>query len=225
MLEKDKRIRIIIGHYGSGKSEFSVNYAMKLAEMGRKVAIADLDIVNMYFRSREKAVEMENLGVKVIGSKINAPAIEVPSISPEVLTPLQDESYDTILDVGGDQVGARALGRYVDYFVEGNYDMFFVLNANRPETQTLDKVLEYMVKIEDVSRAKITGIINNTHLLKGTTAEDVLRGQELALEVSARTNIDIKYISVLESVVPTLPNDLEGEIFPIKMFMREEWML
>lgn len=225
MLEKDKRIRIIIGHYGSGKSEFSVNYAMKLAKMGRKVAIADLDIVNMYFRSREKAVEMENLGVKVIGSKINAPAIEVPSISPEVLTPLQDESYDTILDVGGDQVGARALGRYVDYFVEGNYDMFFVLNANRPETQTLEKTLEYMVKIEDVSRAKITGIVNNTHLLKGTTAEDVLRGQKLALEVSARTNIDIKYISVLEDVVPTLPNDLEGEIFPIKMFMREEWML
>lgn len=225
MLEKDKRIRIIIGHYGSGKSEFSVNYAMKLAQMGRKVAIADLDIVNMYFRSREKAIEMENLGVKVIGSKINAPAIEVPSISPEVLTPLQDESYDTILDVGGDQVGARALGRYVEYFVEGNYDMFFVLNANRPETQTLEKTLEYMVKIEDVSRAKITGIINNTHLLKGTTAEDVLRGQKLALEVSARTNIDIKYISVLEGVVPSLPKDLEGEIFPIQMFMREEWML
>lgn len=225
MLEKDKRIRIIIGHYGSGKSEFSVNYAMKLAQMGRKVAIADLDIVNMYFRSREKAIEMENLGVKVIGSKINAPAIEVPSISPEVLTPLQDESYDTILDVGGDQVGARALGRYVEYFVEGNYDMFFVLNANRPETQTLEKTLEYMVKIEDVSRAKITGIINNTHLLKGTTAEDVLRGQKLALEVSARTNIDIKYISVLEDVVPSLPKDLEGEIFPIQMFMREEWML
>lgn len=225
MLEKDKRIRIIIGHYGSGKSEFSVNYAMKLAEMGRKVAIADLDIVNMYFRSREKAAEMESLGVKVIGSKINAPAIEVPSISAEVLTPLQDQSYDTILDVGGDQVGARALGRYVDYFVEGNYDMFFVLNANRPETQTLDKVLEYMVKIEDVSRAKITGIINNTHLLKGTTAEDVLRGQKLALEVSARTNIDIKYISVLEEVVPSLPDGLEGEIFPIQMFMREEWML
>jgi cellulose biosynthesis protein BcsQ len=225
MLEKDKRIRIIIGHYGSGKSEFSVNYAMKLAAMGRKVAIADLDIVNMYFRSREKAIEMEKLGIKVIGSKINAPAIEVPSISPEVLTPLQDESYDTILDVGGDQVGARALGRYVEYFKEGNYDMFFVLNANRPETQTLEKTLEYMVKIEDVSRAKITGIINNTHLLKGTTAEDVLRGQKLALEVSARTNIDIKYISVLESVVPSLPKDLEGEIFPINMFMREEWML
>jgi hypothetical protein len=221
----DKRIRVIIGHYGSGKSEFSVNYAIKLANMGRKVALADLDIVNMYFRSREKAREMEALGVRVIGSQINAPAVEVPSISAEVYAPLQDESYDLVLDVGGDSVGARALGRYVDYFKEGKYDMFFVLNANRPETQTLNKVLEYMTKIQDVSRAKITGIVNNTHLLKSTTAEDVLRGQELALEVAARTNIKLRYISVLEEVVPSLPKDLEGEIFPIEMFMREEWML
>lgn len=221
----DKRIRIVIGHYGSGKSEFSINYAVKLAQLGRKVAIADLDIVNMYFRSREKAKEMEDLGVKVIGSQINAPAIEVPSISAEVYAPLQDESYNLVLDVGGDQVGARALGRYVEYFKEGNYDMFFVLNANRPETQTLEKTLEYMTKIEDVSRAKITGIVNNTHLLKSTTAEDVLRGQQLALEVAERTNIKLRYISVLEEVSPSLPKDLEGEIFPIKLFMRDAWML
>ncbi|MDR7857707.1 ATP-binding protein [Tissierella sp.] len=221
----DKRIRVIIGHYGSGKSEFSVNYAVKLANMGKKVALADLDIVNMYFRSREKAKEMEALGIRVIGSQINAPAVEVPSISAEVYAPLQDESYDLVLDVGGDPVGARALGRYVEYFKEGKYDMFFVLNANRPETQTLDKVLEYMTKIQDVSRAKITGIVNNTHLLKSTTAEDVLRGQELALEVAARTNIKLRYISVLKEVVPSLPKDLEGEIFPLEMFMRDEWML
>jgi len=221
----DKRIRVIIGHYGSGKSEFSVNYAVKLAEMGRKVALADLDIVNMYFRSREKAKEMESLGIKVIGSQINAPAIEVPSISAEVYTPLQDERYDIILDVGGDQVGARALGRYVDYFKEGKYDMFFVLNANRPETQTLEKTLEYMIKIQDVSRAKITGIVNNTHLLKSTTVEDVLKGQKLALEVQEKTGIKLRYISVLENVVPTLPKDLEGEVFPIKLFMRDDWML
>ena len=224
MLE-DNRIRIIIGHYGSGKSEFSVNYAVKLAKMDKKVALADIDIVNMYFRSREKALEMEELGIKVIGSQINAPAVEVPSISAEVYTPLQDESYNLIMDVGGDQVGARALGRYVDYFVEGNYDMFFVLNANRPETQTVDKVIEYMTKIEDVSRAKITGIINNTHLLKSTTAEDVMRGNKLALEVQEKTNIKLKYNSVLEEVVPSLPKDIEGEIFPIRLFMRDEWML
>lgn len=222
---KDKRIRIIIGHYGSGKSEFSINYAVKLAEMGRKVALADIDIVNMYFKSREKTREMEKLGIKVIASHINTPAVEVPSISAEVYGPLQDKSYDFVIDVGGDQVGARALGRYVDYFKEGEYDMFFVLNANRPETQTAQKAYEYMVKIQDVSRARITGIVNNTHLLKATGVEDVLRGQKLALEVQEKTGIPIRYISVMEELVPQLPKDLEGEILPIKLFLRDDWML
>lgn len=221
----DNRIRIIVGQYGSGKSEFSANYAIKLAKMGRKVALADLDIVNMYFRTREKAKELEALGIKVIGSQINTPAVEVPSVSAEVYAPLQDESYDLILDVGGDVVGARALGRYVKYFKEGNYDMFFVLNANRPETQTVEKTLEYMIKIQDVSRAKITGIVNNTHLLKSTSAEDVLRGQELALKLQEETGIELKYISVLKNVIPDLPKDLQGEIFPIDLVMRDEWML
>lgn len=221
----DKRIRIVIGHYGSGKSEFSVNYAMKLAELGRKAAIADIDVVNMYFRSREKRKQLEEMGIKVIGSGIDTPAIEVPSISAEVYTPLQDESYDVVLDVGGDPVGARALGRYVDYFEEGNYDCFFVLNANRAETQTVEKVIEYIVKIQDVARIKVTGLINNTHLLKETSVDDILRGQKLALEVEKETGIELKYVSVLESVAPDLPKDLKGEIFPIKLTMRDEWML
>lgn len=221
----DKRIRIIIGHYGSGKSEFSVNYAMKLAKMGKKVAMADLDIVNMYFRSREKREELEAMGIRVIGSGIEAPAAGVPSVSAEVYTPLQDESYEAILDVGGDPVGSRALGRYVNYFKDGNYDCFFVINANRPETQTLEKVLEYIGKIQDVARIKVTGLVNNTHLLKETSAEDILRGQKLALEVEAETGIELKYISVLENVVPDLPKGLKGEIFPIKLTMRDEWML
>lgn len=225
MLLKDKRIRIIIGHYGSGKSEFSINYAMKLAEMGRKVALADLDIVNMYFRSREKASVMEASGIRVIGSQIDAPAVGVPSVSAEVVTPLQDTSYDAVIDVGGDKVGAMALGRYVDYFIEGNYDMFFVLNANRSETQTVEKVIEYMTKIEDVSRAKITGIINNTHLLKSTTVEDIIKGNKLALQVSEATNIELKYNVVLEELVEKLPIDLKGEVFPMKIYMRDEWML
>ena len=221
----DKRIRIIIGHYGSGKSEFSVNYAMKLAKQGKKVALADIDIVNMYFRSREKREQLEDMGIRVIGSGIDTPSIEVPSISAEVYTPLQDESYDMVLDVGGDPVGARALGRYVDYFKDGNYDCFFVINANRPETQTVEKVIEYIGKIQDVSRVKVTGLVNNTHLLKETSAEDILRGQKLALEVEKETGIELKYISVLENVIPDLPKDLKGEIFPIDLTMREEWML
>jgi MinD-like ATPase involved in chromosome partitioning or flagellar assembly len=223
-MNKDKRIRIIIGHYGSGKTEFSLNYALKLNELGKKVAIADLDVVNLYFRSREKATLLEEKGIKIIGASIKGNALDLPAISGEVLTPIQDKSYDTILDVGGDPAGARALGRYHEYFVEGQYDMFFVLNVNRPETGTVEKALEFIRKIEDTSRAKVTGIINNTHLLKSTTIEDVIKGYQLSLELSELTGIPLKYNVALEELATLLPNDLVGEIFPIRLYMREEWM-
>lgn len=221
----DKRIRVIIGHYGSGKTEFSINYAIKLNKLGRKVALADLDVVNLYFRSREKAQYLEEAGIKVISSSIKASALDIPSISGEILTPLQDGSYDAILDVGGDPAGARVLGRYKEYLYKGDCDIFFVLNANRPETKDIQKAMEYMINIEDVARAKITGIVNNTHLLKSTTIVDVLRGYEMAKELSIKTGIPIKYTTALESIADQLPHDLEGEVFPIRLYMREEWML
>lgn len=223
-MNNDKRIRIIIGHYGSGKTEFSLNYALRLNEEGKKVAIADLDVVNLYFRSREKASLLEKKGIKVIGASIKGNALDLPAISGEVLTPLQDTTYETILDVGGDPAGARALGRYHEYFIDGQYDMFFVLNANRPETRTAEKALEFIRQIEDTSRAKITGIVNNTHLLKSTTIEDVLKGYELSLELSELTGIPLKYNVVIEELVTLLPNNMVGEVFPIKLYMREEWM-
>ncbi len=221
---KDKRIRIIIGHYGSGKTEFSINYAIKLSELGKKVAIADLDVVNLYFRSREKASLLEEKGIKVIGASIKGNALDLPAISGGVLGPLQDRTYETILDVGGDPAGARALGRYHEYFIEGTYDMFFVLNANRPETATVQAALEFIRKIEDTSRAKITGIVNNTNLLMSTSVEDVIRGYNLSLELSELTGIPLKYNVVLSEIASLLPNDLIGEIFPIELYMRQEWM-
>ncbi|EOD01893.1 hypothetical protein [Caldisalinibacter kiritimatiensis] len=221
----DNRIRIITGHYGSGKTEFSVNYAVNLAKEKEKVALADLDVVNPYFRSREKAKDLEKLGIKVISSSIKGIAADVPAVSAEIFAPLQDKSYETILDVGGDPVGARALGRYHNYFKDGEYDMFFVINANRRETQTVDKTIEYLRKIEQASRAKVTALVNNTHLLKSTTKEEVLKGQELVEKVSEKTGIPIKYVVALENVAKELPKHIKGEIFPIKLYMREEWML
>ncbi|RKD30003.1 ATP-binding protein [Thermohalobacter berrensis] len=221
----DNRIRIITGHYGSGKTEFSVNYAVKLAEQGKKVAIADLDVVNPYFRTREKIDFLTEKGIKVLGSSIKGLAADVPAVSPEILAPIQDKSYQLILDVGGDPIGAKALGRYHNYFIEDEYDMFFVLNANRPETQTPEKAIQYLKEIETASRARVTGLINNTHLLKSTTVDEVLKGQKLVKEVSERLNIPIKYVAAIESVARELPKDIEGEILPIKMYMREEWMM
>ncbi len=221
---KDKRIRIIIGHYGSGKTEFSVNYAISLAEQGRKVALVDLDVVNPYFRSREKAELLRNHGILVEFGYVDGSGSDLPSISGSILAPLQNEDYDLIMDIGGDSAGARTLGRYQEYLISGKYDMFCVVNANRLETQTVEGVIDHIKAIEKTSRAKVTGLINNTHLLRYTTVEDVLKGQDLCKKVSDQLDIPIKYVCAIESIVKELPKDIEGKLMPIKMIMREDWM-
>ena len=224
-MEKDLRIRVIIGHYGSGKTEFAVNYAIKLAQMGKKVALADLDIVNPYFRSREKQEMLEAMGIQVIGSALEkSKGSDLPAVAAAVLGPMQDPSCEVVLDVGGDSVGARALARYHSYFQKGSYEMFCVLNANRPETQSVEGATQHLQAIERMARASVTGLINNTHLLRETSIEDVLRGQQLVKQVSEALHIPIRYVSTLEEVARQLPADMEGEVFPIKMYMREDWM-
>lgn len=224
-MNQDNRIRIIIGHYGSGKTEFSVNYAMRLAEAGHKTALADMDIVNPYFRSREKAEMMESAGIRVIsGSRGHNSSVEIPMMSSEALGPIQDQDCQVILDVGGDSVGARVIARYKAYFTEGNYDMFCVVNAYREQTNTVEGVIEHIRAIEETVGAMVTGLINNTHLLRETTVEDVLYGQELVKQVSQKLNIPIRYVAAMESVAEALPEGLEGKVMPVRMYMREEWM-
>lgn len=221
---KDKRIRIICGHYGSGKSEFSVNYAIKLNENHSKVALVDLDVVNPYFRSREQTEEMESLGIKVISSSLKGNNADLPSISGEVNVPIIDSSYELVIDLGGDDVGARILGRYREDILNNEYDMLIVLNANRPETQTKEQSIKYVKNIENTSGLKVSGIINNTHLLKSTTIEDVLRGQKLAEQVAEELNIDVRYTAAIETLENEIPENLKSKYFPIGLYLREEWM-
>ena len=225
MIKDDKRIRLFIGHYGSGKSEVSINYVTKLREQVEgEVALADLDVVNVYFRSREKKDIMKDLGITPIDSSINTTTLDLPAVSAEIMRPLNDKSVNYVIDVGGDNVGGKVVGRFANQFNSNDYDMFYVVNANREKTQTAKEVLQYIDAIEATSKLKVTGLINNTHMLKETTVEDVLKGQYVAREVSKIRNIPIKYISCLESIVDKLPKDLEGDILPIKLYLREEWM-
>lgn len=221
---KNNRIRIIIGHYGSGKTEFSVNYAIKLKEVFDKVTLADLDVVNPYFRSRQQEKMLTEKGITVIGSSIKGSGSDLPAVSGGVLGPLQSEDTQVVLDVGGDSAGARTLGRYEEYFIEGSYDMFCVVNANREQTSTVDGILRHVYAIEKTAKAKVTGIINSTHLLQFTTVEEVLKGQELCKKAAEKLKVPIKYVVAIEEVAKKLPSDIDGEIFPIKMYMREKWM-
>jgi len=225
MVSNDKRVRIIIGHYGSGKSEFAMNYVIKLrTEVDGKVALSDLDIVNVYFRTREKKNLLKSLNILPIDSSIDAPTLDLPAISAEIATPINDKLYNYVMDVGGDNVGARVIGRFNHLLNEGDYDMFCIVNGNREQTQTANQVINHIKAIEKASGLKVTGLVNNTHLIKSTTVDDILRGQELVIEVSRLCNIPIRYVACLESIVDKLPKNLEGEIFPIKLYMREEWM-
>ncbi len=224
----DNRIRIIIGHYGSGKTEFAMNYAMQLSKMTEDpIALADLDIVNPYFRSRQKAKTLEARGIEVIssarGNKYDN--ADIPMVSAGVLKIFQNDELNGIIDVGGDAAGARPMVRYKAYLTKGNYDMFAVINRYRQETSTVEGAIKHIKSIEAVTNAKVTGLINNTHLLRETSVKDVMYGQEVVREVSKQLNIPIKYVCALESIVGELKNEtFDGEIFPIQLYLREDWM-
>ena len=229
MIFDDKRIRIIVGHYGSGKSEFSVNYAMQLAKQNKdpnkKVAIADLDVVNPYFRSREKEDFLAQIGVESFSSPLKNSTLDLPAVSAEIRKPVIDETYEYVMDVGGDDVGARVLGSIKDIMKKSDYDMFLVINANREYTTNADEVIRYMHSIMGASGLNITGLINNTHLLWDTSTEDILKGEKLAKEVSEKTGIPLKYTvypSYLD--ISTIKDEISSEIFTVDMLMREKWM-
>jgi hypothetical protein len=225
MIVDDKRIRIITGHYGSGKSEFAVNYVTRLRELVEgKVAIADMDVVNVYFRSRERKSLFDSMGIQLIGSSIEAETLDIPALSAGLMTPMRDKTYNYVIDLGGDNVGARVMGGYKRLIQENDYDLMFIINANREKTQTVQEVLNYIDIIEANAKLKVTKLVNNTHMLRETTLDDVLKGYKVAKEVSDITGIPLKYNTCPEALVDQVPKDLEGEIFPIKMYMRPEYL-
>ena len=218
----DKRIQIITGHYGSGKSEFAVNLALKYAKDNLKVALADLDIVNPYFRSAEKKELLEENGVRVIATGFSG-AMDLPAVTPEVLSIFDDKSYKGIIDLGGDPEGANILGRYENQLEREDFDLLCVVNANRPETDTADRAISYMNSIENACRQKITGLVNNTHLCRETEIEDILKGSKLVEEISRLSNLPIVYHVVEKKFVDEVKEKLKGEILPIGIYLCKPW--
>ncbi len=223
-------VYVVCGHYGSGKTEFSVSLALREADKGRRVALADLDIVNPYFRSRERAELMEAHGIRVISSMLgHETTIEIPAISPEVRAPLADRSTEVILDMGGDAVGAKILAQFRAQIRTRPHELLIVVNAYRPETATLDGVLRYLDSIQSVAGLRASGLVSNTHLLRDTTADDVRTGLELCREVSRACGVPIKYVAAIPAALddPPLAELIEAtgaRKLPIGMHLRDDWM-
>lgn len=212
----NKRVNIFCGHYGSGKSEISVNAAFLLKEKTDDVLMADMDIVNPFFRSVDAKAALESKGIKVVAPIYANTNVDVPVVGPEISVALRHKTRSVVLDVGGDEDGARVLGRYFHEIAQVDYDMFFVFNRSRPMTVNLDETLTYIREIEDSSRLKISGIINNTHYLEETTLDDVLYGLNLSREITKETGIPLRATSVMEGLECTLEGKIDHPVLVLK---------
>jgi RecA/RadA recombinase len=195
----EQRVVLIVGNYGSGKTEVAVNLAIQLRQRG-SVAIADLDIVNPYFRCREARGEMESHGIRVINPEGDFQAADLPIILPEIRGVVQNGEDTLVLDVGGDDVGARVLGSLTDVLANQPYEMLQVVNARRPFTETVAGCLKIGREIEAAARLSVTGLIANTHLLEDTDTATVMEGLQLTREVGQAANLPVAFVTVNEDL-------------------------
>lgn len=193
----DKRVTLFMGHYGSGKTFVAVNYAVALKKLGRKVCIYDMDIVNPYFRTVDAEKTLEKAGVELVVSPYAETNVDIPAMNAGAYQMVDDKTKYAVLDVGGDDRGALALGRFYEKInAENNFDCLLVVNPFRPETRTLDGAAEIKDEIETASRIKFTGIVNNANLGAETTAETVFYGKDFCEKLSAKLGLPLKFTAV-----------------------------
>ena len=193
------------GHFGSGKTEFAINLAM---QQKGKTVILDMDIVNPYYRTADASLELEKHGVEVILPLFANTNVDIPTLPGEILSVFANKDKTAVFDIGGDEDGAIALGRFHRFFKEEPYEMYFVINERRPLTDNKEAVIEMMHAVEGTSRLKITHLVNCTHLGRDTTPEIVLKGQSLAEAVSLETGIPIAYTAVKKGINIAVNNPL-----------------
>ena len=217
-----KRLTLFAGHYGSGKTNIAVNYALRLAREGKKVCIADLDIVNPYFRTKDSEKELGEAGIRLISPQYANSNVDLPALPAESYSLVQDKGTYGIMDIGGDDRGAYALGRFAEMIhAEGDYRMAFVLNCYRPLTSTVEDAVEIMREIEAAAGLSFTCIVNNSNLGAETTAETVLASLDFAERLGDQTGLPIwmhtAEASVAEQLsgLDVLPMVLQKKIFDL----------
>ena len=196
-----KRLTLFAGHYGSGKTNIAVNYALHLAREGKSVCIADLDIVNPYFRTADSAKVLKEAGIDLVSPKFANSNVDLPALPAESYRLVQDKRSFGIMDIGGDDRGAYALGRYVPFIKEeNNYRMIFVANAYRPLTATPEDAVEVMREIETACGLKFTDIVNNSHLGNFTDVQTVLDTQDYIEKLCALSGLPLFCTTVREDL-------------------------
>lgn len=206
-----KRITLFAGHYGSGKTNIAVNYALLLAREGRKTAIADLDIVNPYFRTKDSYAELSEAGIDLISPQFANSNVDLPALPAEAYRLVQDKELFAVMDIGGDDRGAYALGRYTPFILEENdYRMAFVANPYRPLTRTPGEALEVMREIESAGGLPFTAIVNNANLAHETTPETVLAAVPYMEKLSELSGLPVWMTSVEERVAAELEGKVPG---------------
>lgn len=214
-----KRITLFAGHYGSGKTNVAINYARALRRSGRTVTVADLDIVNPYFRTKDSAAALAAEGIGLVVSDYANSNVDFPALPGEIYALTANENGNresmVVMDVGGDDRGALALGRYVpDIRAGGDYEMLAVVNASRPLTRTPADAVEVLREIEAACALPFTGIVNNTNLGMRTTAADVLASQAYADAIAESMGVPLRFTCAAGDVARELRGKV-GELLPL----------
>lgn len=212
-----KRITLFAGHYGSGKTNIAINYAFNMKADGKNVVIADLDIVNPYFRTKDSEAELKEAGIELISSEFASSNIDLPALPQDIYSVVDNNERYAIMDIGGDDRGAYALGRYADSIKkENNYEMFMVINMYRPLTRDVESTVEVMKEIETACSMKFTAIVNNSNIGEETTAQDVLDSLEYAQAVSQATGLPVGLTTVREDLYNYLCEKVEN-LMPLRL--------
>ena len=212
-----KRITLVAGHYGSGKTNIALNYARMLKRAGSTVTVADLDIVNPYFRTKDSAADLQAEGIDLVVSDFANSNVDFPALPKEIYALVADRETKIVMDIGGDDRGALALGRYVpDIKAEGDYEMLAVVNAARPLTRTPQEAVEVLREIEAACRLPFTGIVNNTNVGAETTVETVLGSIPYADEIAALMGVPVRFTCAIGAIAAELKGKVEN-LLPLEI--------
>jgi len=226
LLAPGENVVILIGAYGSGKTEVAVNLAIRWAEAGMRVQLADLDLVNPYFRSRERQRLMEAHGVRVVVPSGKLAGADLPIVLPEVAGLLRPQPGTvSLLDVGGDDVGARVLGSFRGLLREGSYQLWQVVNGSRPFTSTVAGCHRIRAELEAASRLRVTGLVGNTHLIDETAPDTVLSGWRLVEQVANESGLPVRALGVMGALAadPRI-RALPAPLLPLERRMLPPWL-